>query len=341
MARVRYAAVVAAAVGIILLASQVARVFNSPSPPTARSMVAYDGHVRIGVALPGELVDRGAARFARATGLKASIVGRTQEIRDTFDHRWAEDLTRRGSRIWINLSFANDGRPTLDSSLRAVANGVHDADLQRWARAIARYGGPVYLTVLQQADRNWSASSGVANGGIPQDVPPAWLHVRAVFRAAGAANVIWLWAPADPADDAAYTPPNAALDGVVLTMFRFPRTRWADPAARLVRVAAAHPGKPIFVEVAAAGPPDRKAAWLASVAAAADRRSDVAALVYHEGGPATRTTARELAAWSVTSDRSSVDAVRDAWSLLVRPELDPHRPPTVSRSPELPDDRPG
>lgn len=329
IARVKYAAVMAAAVGVTLLTLQAARVFTLPTAasPTASSVAAYDGHVRLGVVLPGELLDRGAARFASATGLEASIVGRSQEIRDAFNLAWTKGLIGHGSRVWINLSFANDGRVTLDSSPRAVANGVHDADLRRWAHAIARYGRPVYLTVLQHADRNWSASSGVANGGIPQDVMPAWLHIRTVFRVAGAANVIWLWAPADPAHDTAFRPPDSAVDGVVLTMFEYPRSHWADPAVRLARVAAAHPGKPIFVEVAAAGAPKRKAAWLASVAAAASRRSDVAALIYHQGGPATQLTTHDLAAWSVSSDRPSLDAVQDTWGSLVTRAAAPCRPP--------------
>jgi len=205
---------------------------------------------------------------------------------------------------------------TLDSSLRAVANGVHDRDLQRWARAIREYGQPVYLTVLQHSDRDWSATSGVANGGIPQDVPSAWLHIRSVFRSAGADNVVWLWAPADPANDAGYTPPASAIDGVVVTMLEYPRQRWVDPDAALARVATAHPGKPLYMEVAAAGSPKKKAAWLDSVAAAAEQRSDVAALVYHEGGPAARPTARDLRIWSVASDRPSLEAVRRTWSSL-------------------------
>jgi cellulose synthase/poly-beta-1,6-N-acetylglucosamine synthase-like glycosyltransferase len=328
IARVKYAAVMAAAVSVTFLAPEAARVFTVPTAasPTAGSVAAYDGHVRVGVVVPAELLDTGAARFTRATGLEASIVGRSQEIRDAFNHAWTEGLAERGSRVWINLSFADDGQVRLDSSPRAVANGVHDDDLRRWAHAIARYGRPVYLTVLQHADRNWSASSGVANGGIPQDVMPAWLHIHSVFRKAGATNVIWLWAPADPAHDRAFRPPDAAVDGVVLTMFAYPRSRWADPAVRLARVAAAHPGKPIFVEVAAAGAPKRKAAWLASVAAAAGRRSDVAALVYHQGGPATQLTGHDLAVWSVTSDKPSLDAVRDTWGALVgRPDA-PCRP---------------
>jgi cellulose synthase/poly-beta-1,6-N-acetylglucosamine synthase-like glycosyltransferase len=315
--RGRYVTTAAAAVGAIILASHLAEVFTSP---TASSAAAYDGRLRVGVALPSELLGQGAAEFTGATGLEASVVGRSEEIREAFDLRWAEQLTRQHGRIWINLSFARDGRVTPDSGLRAVANGVHDRDLQRWARAIRQYGQPVYLTVLQHSDRDWSASSGVANGGIPQDVTSAWLHIRSVFRSAGADNVVWLWAPADPANDAAYAPPASAIDGVVVTMLEYPRQRWVDPDARLAGVAAAHPGKPLYVEVAAAGSPKKKAAWLDSVAAAAEQRSDVAALVYHEGGPAARPTARDLHIWSVASDRRSLEAVRRTWSSLASQE---------------------
>ena len=143
-------------------------------------------------------------------------------VHDQFDTHWAKQLAAQHARPWITLQFGVFGpnqKPPLDANLPAIYNGLHDPDLRRWAEDIRAYGKPVYLTILPHADRNWSLSSGVANGGIPQDVPKAWMHVQSVFRAVGANNVAWVWAPADPLHDQAYAPPASTIDAVLQELY--------------------------------------------------------------------------------------------------------------------------
>ena len=146
----------------------------------------------IGVSLPVQLLKNRPSLLERHLGTQFSIIGRTQDIHDRFDTSWANQLAAQQVRPWITLQFGvlgPDGKPPLDANLPAIINGVQDEDLRSWAGEIRDYGKPVYMTILLQADRNWSLSSGVANGGIPQDLPKAWTHVQSVFRAVGAYNV--------------------------------------------------------------------------------------------------------------------------------------------------------
>src|SRR5205807_3463570 len=135
------------------------------------------------------------------------------------------------------------------------------------------------------ADRNWSLSSGVANGGIPQDIPKAWMHVQSIFRAVGANNVAWVWALADPIHDQVYAPPASTIDAVLQSFINYPGTTWGDPETVLRGVTQRYPGKPLFVEATASGAPAEKAAWLAKLGRAVDSFRQVYAVLYHEGGP--------------------------------------------------------
>src|SRR5262249_7783520 len=188
---------------------------------------------------------------------------------------------------------------------------------------------PVYLTILLHVDRNWSVSSAVANGGIPQDVPRAWEHVQSIFKAAGDANVAWVWAPADPSQDEAYAPPERTIDVVLQSLIRYPNTPWPDPTVVLRAVSARHPTKPLFVEASAAGEPEEKAAWLRRVAASAKAFLSVYALFYHDGSPDLHATGADNIRWSFDSDGLSLRAMQQ-WRSLVPVEQRPCAAPSSS-----------
>jgi cellulose synthase/poly-beta-1,6-N-acetylglucosamine synthase-like glycosyltransferase len=267
----------------------------------------------LGLSLPVQLLRTRPAVLEHDLGRRVSIIGRTQDIRDRFDESWARRLAARGARPWITLQFGEFGpghQPPLDASLPSIINGLHDSDLKRWAAEIRDFGRPVYLTVLLHVDKNWSVSSGVAHGGIPEDSAKAWTHVRSVFQAAGAENVAWIWAPADPLHDQAFAPPKPSIDGVLQSFINYPGTRWGDPKAVLRKLSRRYPRKPLFVEVSTAGKPAKKAAWLTRLGHAIRDRRHVYALVYHEGGPGLKLTARQVKRWSFASDPQSLAAMR-------------------------------
>jgi cellulose synthase/poly-beta-1,6-N-acetylglucosamine synthase-like glycosyltransferase len=262
-----------------------------------------------GVSLPIQLIASQPEPLEAELGVHFSVVGRTQDINDRFDEEWADRLAANGTRPWITLEFGEagpDGKIPLGATLPAIYNGVHDAALRRWAHEIRSFGRPVYITILEHADKDWSVSSGVAHGGIPEDVPKAWLHVQAVFRSAGAKNVAWVWAPADPVDDQRFAPPANTVDAVLQSFINYPGTRWGDPQHVLNGLVARYPGMPLFIETTVDGPPVQKAAWLERLVRAVDATPQAYALIYHEGGPDLAPSPAEIHSWSLASDPRSL-----------------------------------
>jgi hypothetical protein len=290
-------------------------VFTRPAPPFVITPSQVDARY-VGVSLPAQTLWSQPPILEHDLGIRLSVVGRTQDITDSFDWAWADHLAAQGARPWITLQFGNFGpghKPPLAANLVAIYNGVDDQALRRWAAEIRDFAKPVYLTVLLQVDRNWAVSSAVDNGGIPQDVPKAWTHIQSVFRAVGANNVAWVWAPADPQHDQPYAPPPSTIDAVLQDFINYPGTRWGDPQRVLSRLVHRYPGKPIIVEVSSAGPAAEKAAWLAKLGRAVDDCPQVYALLYHEGGPVLKPTAAQFKSWSEESDPASLAA----WKLIV------------------------
>ncbi len=287
-------------------------VYQGLQPSRARvfSIVTDKRPPYLGVFLPADQLDVNAVSVPCVAGIHVAIVGRRQEIGDQFDAAWSRSPAMRGARPWITLLFTKDGAANRASSLPAIANGAHDAALERWANELAQYGKPVYLTILQQVDRNWAPSSAVAGGGIPSDSARAWLHARSIFRRQGAKNVRWVWAPADPAHDARFAPPKGTIDVALISFVNYPHTTWPGPVNAMAAVARNHPGTPLFIEFTAAGPSSEKAEWINRIRPATGGQPYVAAIVYHEGGPLTKPTRVQLAQWASDSDPASRAALR-------------------------------
>ncbi len=274
-----------------------------------------------GVSLPIQLLKSQAPVLEQDLGTQFSIIGRTQDINDRFDKAWADQLAAQHARPWITLQFGLFGpnqKPPLDANLPAIINGLHDQELIRWAEDIRAYGKPVYLTVFLHADKNWSLSSGVANGGIPEDVPKAWMHVQSIFRDVGANNVAWVWAPADPIHDQPYAPPASTIDAALQTIINYPGTNWGDPETVLRNLVERYPTKPIFIDASADGPAAQKAAWLTKLGQAVMDIPQVYALLYHEGGPALNPSSAQIKSWSFTSDPDSLAAMRSIVDALYK-----------------------
>jgi cellulose synthase (UDP-forming) len=302
----------------VLMHGSLTTLFATPSTPFVI------GHERqtapyFGVSLPVQLLKNWPSVLERDLHTHFTIVGRTQDIHDQFDTAWANQLAAERARPWITLQFGVFGpkqKPPLDANLPAIINGLHDQEIRAWAEAIRSYGLPVYLTILQHADRNWSLSSGVANGGIPQDVSAAWLHVQSIFRERGANNVAWVWAAADPLHDQPYAPPPSTIDAVLQSFINYPGTQWGDSDQVLHNLAMRYPGKPVIVEASANGPAAQKAAWLIKLGQTVNNYPQVHALLYHEGGPELKATKAQIKSWSLDSDPASLNAMREVVSNL-------------------------
>lgn len=283
-------------------------------------------HPLIGVSLPYDQLAGKPATLQRELGTRLTIIGRTQDINDRFDRAWGDRLAGANKRPWIILEFGRldaNGKPPLTASLTAIANGIQDEALKRWAQDIRSYGKPVYLTVLLHTDRNWAISSAVTNGGIPADVPRAWLHIRSVFDNAGDANIAWVWAPADPAHDSRFAPPVSSVDAILLSLISYPNTHWVDPEAALQAVVSRYPERPIIVEAGANGPSAEKIAWLYKIDKAIGKTPTVHAFIFHEGAPGKAAAPVGESQWSLVSDKQSLPYVRLILSHLMSGDKNP------------------
>jgi hypothetical protein len=88
------------------------------------------------------------------------------------------------------------GSPTDPNyALSTITNGSHDAYLQASAQAAAAYGKQFQLRFAPEMNGSWAPWEGSVNGNTPQLYVAAWQRVVSIFRAAGARNVQWVWAP--------------------------------------------------------------------------------------------------------------------------------------------------
>lgn len=188
---------------------------------------------------------------------------------------------------WDSLKGLNVPQPRY--TLRTIIDGRHDDYIRRWARALASYGGPVRLRFAHEMNGNWYPWAEASNGNRPGDFVKAWRHVHAIFTAAGAWNVEWVWAPVALHVTGQLYPGAAYVDRVGLSGFvggvqlRFARFRSFDallgrPLRALGQIA---PRKP--VEISELGVSDQggdKAGWITGMFRSLAGRPQIDALVW-------------------------------------------------------------
>jgi beta-mannanase len=78
--------------------------------------------------------------------------------------------------------------------LAAIGRGEYDFYVDAWARAAKEYGHTIMLRFAHEMNDPYRYPWGPQNNP-PQDFIAAWRHVVDRFRAAGATNVLFVWAP--------------------------------------------------------------------------------------------------------------------------------------------------
>ncbi len=123
--------------------------------------------------------------FTGATGIKPRIVEYYSAWNDPFSTSFAQTAWDHGAYVLVQLQPSG-------VMLASIAAGGSDAYLRSYADAVAAFGHPVILSFGHEMNGNWySWGDGHTP---PATFVAAWRHVVRVFRAAGAANVTWLWA---------------------------------------------------------------------------------------------------------------------------------------------------
>jgi hypothetical protein len=210
-----------------------------------------------------------------------------------FDARQAAAVAQRGSTPEISWepwdASVGPSRPQPRYTLASIIDGRHDAYVREWALAIKRYGGPVRIRFSQEMNGHWYPWAEAFNGNHRGEFARAWRHVHAIFEAAGATNVTWIWSPVAGSVPRRMYPGDAVVDvlgvsgfngGTELFVHRWRpfRTSFARALDAIGRLA---PAKPIEItEVASTERGGDKARWIHDMFEEIRRRPAIRSLVW-------------------------------------------------------------
>jgi hypothetical protein len=197
-----------------------------------------------------------------------------------------------------------------DAPWPAIARGDHDATLAAIAAGYAALGAPVFCIFDQDPENAGPAL------GTPADYAAAYRRVVASFRAARAANVVWIFNLKSPSYDGladAYYPGDDVIDWLGASAYNFGAAgggRWvsfADLLADFLAWSAPHAKPLIITEWSSNEDPDvpgRKAAWIDGVGATIHATPAIRALAAYwstqdppfDSSPSALAAVRALAA---------------------------------------------
>lgn len=255
-------------------------------------------------------------RFERLVGRRTAVVSWFGDLsgRGIFSATQRRAIARRGAVPEITLEpwSVTDSRVRQPEwALRTITAGEHDAVLRRWAEAIAAYDRPVRLRFAHEMNGSWYPWAIGKNGNTAADYVAAWRHVHALFDAAGASNVQWVWAPVAGEVPVAAFPGARWVDRLGLSGFnggaRLFKRQWrsfaaafADPLDELHALAPALPVG--LAEIASVERGGSKAQWIHELFDGVRARPWIDTITWFE--------LRKESDWRVESSAASVRAFR-------------------------------
>lgn len=197
-------------------------------------------------------------------------------------------------------------------TLKQINSGRYDALVDRWARQIKGYGGPVLIRFAPEMNGTWRPWSVGVSGNTAKAYITAWRRVVNRMRAQGAANIGWVWNPyvevGGSSPMMATYPGSSYVDYTALDGYNWGSTRpWGwqsydDIFASSVRLLKAKaPGKPWFIAEIGCAPGSGKPAWIAATMDQAQDEGAVA-VVWFEFNKETD--------WRLSADADSALAAR-------------------------------
>jgi hypothetical protein len=179
---VRRVTVAAAAAAVLLAVTGCLTPLTSQQPLTP---VSAPARPLVGVYEPGAPGSWSQiTKFTNATGVKPGIVVYYSAWNNPFS-------TSFGHAAWDHDAYVLVQLEPRGVTLASVAAGGSDDYLRSYADAVVAFGHPVILSFGHEMNGTWySWGDGHTS---PAMFVAAWRHVVRVFRAAGAANVTWLW----------------------------------------------------------------------------------------------------------------------------------------------------
>lgn len=219
----------------------------------------------------------GITRFARATGAEPGIALYYSGWNDPFQAGFAAAARARHTTPFVQM--LPYGTP-----LAAIAAGRSDSYLRSFAAAVRAFGSPVIIGFGPEMNGNWYGWG--AGRSKPAAFVAAWRHVVRTFRAAGAANVTWLWTI--NAVNVAHSPlrqwwPGAGyvtwvgIDGYYYN----PTDTFASVFGVTISLLRSFTARPVLISETAAGPSAAQASQIAGLFRGV-RRNHLAGVVWFD-----------------------------------------------------------
>ncbi|WKT96972.1 glycosyl hydrolase [Micromonospora soli] len=199
-----------------------------------------------------------------------------------------EDIRKNPGTPLMSLEpwRAGEGPDQPDFTLRATIDGKWDREYLKIARAVVQYRDVIMLRFAHEMNGRWYPWGPVA-GNTPAEYTQAWRHVVALFRHAGATNVLWVWSPnilrgavKTPVD--AYYPGNEWVDFVGVTGYgvreHSPEVTYAKTFAQI----RATTDKPIILTETGAQHGPAKLSWIRAFGPWLRANPDVAGFVWSQ-----------------------------------------------------------
>jgi hypothetical protein len=203
--------------------------------------------------------------------------------------------------------------------LAGVAAGAYDEYLDDWAQAAKQFAHPIFVRFGHEMNDPYRYPWGPQNN-TKEEYIAAWRHIVDRFRAAGATNVLWVWAPHVAYEYwELYYPGDAYVDWVGTGALNFgPIAQWAGwwSFAEIFGkhyAALAKFGKPVMVaEFGSLAVGGDRAKWYHDALADIPKRyPNVRALLFFNTRN-DQTVTYQKVDWSVTDDSLTVSAIRSA-----------------------------
>ena len=228
---------------------------TSPSERVTRVLPA-DGSRYFGVSITESAARQNlSASFRQAVGVTPTLQMFFESFTETFDLTTARRITATGALPMLTWEPYDHDRPLAGTfPLRSIASGKYDDYLRAEGKRFAAIRGPLVIRFAHEMNGGWYPWGVGAPGNTAADYVAAFRHVHDVVTAAGARNVVWVWAPnlidADPSIALApLYPGNDVVDWVGLSGYFTTSTntyarRFGPTLAQLDAVA---PDRPILV----------------------------------------------------------------------------------------------
>jgi hypothetical protein len=151
-----------------------------PGPGTSVPSVRYLGVFEPDA--PGSYA--GISHFAREIGGQPNLVSYYSPWEQGFQRGFAASAAAHGAATLVQMDPSK-------ISLASIAAGQYDGYLRSFAGQVKAFGHQVVVSFCHEMNGYWYSWGNVQTP--PKTFVKAWQHVVTVFRAAGAANVTWLW----------------------------------------------------------------------------------------------------------------------------------------------------